>query len=62
MTVEISTLVTLGIAVAGLLFGMVNFVLMIVHIFVTKRESSELKQWQRGVERQLGRIEGKVEK
>lgn len=62
MTAEPSTLVVLGIAIAGLLFGIVNFVLLIVRILVTKREFSELKQWQSGVERQLGRLDGKIEK
>ena len=48
MTVEISTLVTLGIAVAGLVLGILSFVLLIVNRrdakdYATKQELANLK-------------------
>ena len=80
MTVEISTLVTLGIAVAGLVLGILSFILLIVNRrdlkdYATKQELANLKQpfdsireliantneWKQGIERQLGRIEGKTD-
>lgn len=61
MTVEISTLVTLGIAVAGLVLGMVSCVLIAVRIFATNKKDANLRLWQQGIERQLGRIDGKIE-
>ena len=57
-----TTLIILGIAVAGLVLGIATCVVLIVHIFATKRTDIEQRQWQQGVERQLGRIEGRVEK
>ena len=49
MTVEISTLVTLGIAVAGLVLGILSFILLIVNRrdlkdYATKQELANLKQ------------------
>ena len=60
MSTEPSILVMLGIAVAELILGIVNCALLIVHSIIKKREASELKIWQQGVERQLGRIEGAI--
>ena len=56
-----TTLIILGIAVAGLALGIVACVVLIVHIFATKRTDIEQRQWQQGVEHQLGRIDGKIE-
>jgi len=49
VTVEISTLVTLGIAVAGLVLGILSFILLIVNRrdlkdYATKQELANLKQ------------------
>lgn len=80
MNAEPSTLVILGIAVAGLVLGILSFVLLIVNRrdakdYATKQELADLElkfdstrdfiaktnEWKQGVERQLGRIEGKIE-
>ena len=61
MTIETSTLVILGIAVSGLVLGMVSCVLIAVRIFATNKKDANLRLWQQGVERQLGRLEGKTE-
>lgn len=80
MNAEPSTLVILGIAVAGLVLGMLSFLLLIVNRrdakgYATKQELADLElkfdstrdfiaktnEWKQGVERQLGRIEGKAE-
>ena len=60
MSAEPSTLFILGIAVAGLILGIVNCALSIIRTFIKKRETSELRLWQQGIERQLGRIEGTI--
>ena len=61
MSTEPSILVMLGIAVAGLVLGMVSCVLRVVRIFSTNKKDANLRLWQQGVERQLGRLEGTIE-
>lgn len=61
MSTEPSILVMLGIAVAGLVLGMVSCVLIVVRIFSTNKKDANLRLWQQGVERQLGRLEGTIE-
>lgn len=53
--------VALIIAVAGLVLSIMNYIQSSACMKEAKRESAELKQWQQGVERQLGRLEGKTE-
>lgn len=54
-------LIILGLAIAGLVLGMVSCVLIVVRIFSTNKKDANLRLWQHGVERQLGRLEGKIE-
>ena len=61
MSTEPSILVMLGIAVAGLVLGMVSCVLIVVRIFSTNKKDANLRLWQQGVERQHGRLEGTIE-
>lgn len=61
MNAESFNVVTLGIAVAGLVLGMVSCVLIAVRIFATNKKDANLRLWQQGIERQLGRLEGKTE-
>ena len=61
MSAESFNVVTLGIAVAGLVLGMESCVLIAVRIFATNKKDANLRLWQQGIERQLGRLEGKTE-
>ena len=54
-------LIILGLAIAGLVLGMVSCVLIVVRIFSTNKKDANLRLWQQGVERQLGRLEGTIE-
>lgn len=54
-------LIILGFAIAGLVLGMVSCVLIVVRIFSTNKKDANLRLWQQGVERAIGRIEGKIE-
>ena len=54
-------LIILGLAIAGFVLGMVSCVLIVVRIFSTNKKDANLRLWQQGVERQLGRIEGTIE-
>lgn len=57
MKTELLNWITLAVAVAGLVLGVVNLILL---LRIGKQVLSDLKQWQLGVERQLGRLEGMV--
>lgn len=57
MKTELLNWITLAVAVAGLVLGVVNLILV---VRIGKQMLSDLKQWQLGVERQLGRVEGAV--
>lgn len=54
-------MIILGLAIAGLVLGMVSCVLIVVRIFSTNKKDANLRLWQQGVERQLGRLEGTIE-
>lgn len=57
MKTELLNWITFAIAVAGLVLGVVNLILL---LRIGKQVLSDLKQWQLGVERQLGRLDGTV--
>ena len=57
MKAELLNWITLTVAVAGLVLGVVNLILL---LRIGKQVLSDLKQWQLGVERQLGRVDGAI--
>ena len=71
MKTELLNWITLAVAVAGLVLGVVNLILLLrigkwllrkgEEVMRTGRqEQSALGQWKQGVERQLGRLDGTV--
>ena len=56
MNKDLFDIATMLVAVAGLVLGVVNLVLL---LRIGKQVLSDLKQWQLGVEHQLGRVDGK---
>lgn len=56
MNMELLNWITLVVAVASFVLGIVNLMLL---LRIGKQVLSDLKQWQLGVERQLGRLDGK---
>ena len=54
---ELLNWITLVVAVASFVLGIVNLMLL---LRIGKQVLSDLKQWQLGVERQLGRVDGAV--
>lgn len=57
MNMELLNWITLVVAVASFVLGIVNLMLL---LRIGKQVLSDLKQWQLGVERQLGRVDGAV--
>ena len=71
MNTELLNWITLAVAVAGLVLGVVNLVLLLrigkwllrtseEIVRSGRQELSALGQWKQGVERQLGRLDGMV--
>ena len=54
---ELLNWITLVVAVASFVLGIVNLMLL---LRIGKQVLSDLKQWQLGVERQLGSLDGTV--
>ena len=54
---ELLNWITLVVAVASFVLGVVNLILL---LRIGKQVLSDLKQWQLGVERQLGSLDGMV--
>lgn len=54
---ELLNWITLVVAVASFVLGIVNLMLL---LRIGKQVLSDLKQWQLGVERQLGRVDRAV--
>ena len=57
MNMELLNWITLVVAVASFVLGIVNLMLL---LRIGKQVLSDLKQWQLGVEHQLGRVDRAV--
>ena len=57
MNTQFFSIIAFAIALIGLVLGVVNLILL---LRIGKQVLSDLKQWQLGVERQLGSLDGTV--